>query len=304
MNARLKEKDRQLAVEGEENGTAARDRERLVAALPVAERRVEHDGFSTAVLEGGDGPPMILLHGPGEPAVKWMRVIPRLVETHRVIAPDLPAHGETEVIEGDLDVDRALSWLGGLIERTCSEPPALVAQLLGGGIAARFVAARPDTASRLVLTDSFGLARFRPSPRFALGLIRFQARPNERSYSRFLRQCSYDLDAVEEQMGESWDPFFSLNLAFARSPKAKAAGRLLRAVAQRIPQADLAGIAAPTALIWGRQDRALPLRIAEEASTRYGWPLHVIEDSADDPPIDQPEAFLEALEAALSAEAT
>jgi pimeloyl-ACP methyl ester carboxylesterase len=50
-----------------------------------------------------------------------------------------------------------------------------------------------------------------------------------------------------------------------------------------------------SAVIWGRHDLATPLRIAEAASARYGWPLHVIEEAADDPTIDQPEAFLRAL---------
>jgi hypothetical protein len=45
-------------------------------------------GVSTAVLEGGDGPPIVLLQG--EFAAVWMRVIPELVTTHRVIAPGLP----------------------------------------------------------------------------------------------------------------------------------------------------------------------------------------------------------------------
>jgi pimeloyl-ACP methyl ester carboxylesterase len=67
----------------------------------------------------------------------------------------------------------------------------------------------------------------------------------------------------------------------------------------RIPSADLARIAVPTTLIWGRQDRAIRLRIAEDASARYGWPLHVIDNCADDPPRDQPEAFLQALHTAI-----
>ena len=66
-----------------------------------------------------------------------------------------------------------------------------------------------------------------------------------------------------------------------------------------IPPADLARIAVPTTLIWGRHDLATPLPIAEAASARYGWPLHVIEDAGDDPPIEQPEAFLNALRVAL-----
>ena len=59
-----------------------------------------------------------------------------------------------------------------------------------------------------------------------------------------------------------------------------------------IPAAELERIAVPTALIWGRHDLATPLEVAEAASARHGWPLHVIEDCADDPPVEQPEAFV------------
>ena len=68
-----------------------------------------------------------------------------------------------------------------------------------------------------------------------------------------------------------------------------------------IPPAELARIAVPTTLIWGRHDLATRLRVAEAASARYGWPLHVIENCADDPRIEQPEAFLRALRLALDA---
>jgi pimeloyl-ACP methyl ester carboxylesterase len=75
---------------------------------------------------------------------------------------------------------------------------------------------------------------------------------------------------------------------------------------QTNPVAPLAGmtrqIAVPTTLISGRHDRATPLRVGEEASGRYGWPLSVIEKAADDPTVDQPEAFLHALRSALHRE--
>ena len=58
----------------------------MLAELPVTERRLQLAGVSSAVLEGGDGPPVLLLHGPGEFAALWGRVIPDLVRTHRVIA--------------------------------------------------------------------------------------------------------------------------------------------------------------------------------------------------------------------------
>jgi pimeloyl-ACP methyl ester carboxylesterase len=149
---------------------------RLLAGLPVRERQLHLGGIVTVVLEGGDGPPLVLLHGPGGNAAHWIRVIPELVTTHRVIAPDLPGQGESVVAEGLLSGERGA-------------PP--------------------------------------------------------------------------------------------------------------IPPADLAHIVVPTRLIWGRYDLATRLAVAESTSARYRWPLHVIEDCGDDPPLEQPDAFLRALHVAL-----
>ena len=196
--------------------------------------------------------------------------------------------------DGPLDADRVLAWLDELIERTCPSPPVLVGLVLGGAIAARFAIDRGDRLDRLVLLVGAGLGRFRPAPKFALlRRTSFQARRAART-DRFLRRCTVDLDGVRDQMGERWEPFVSYNLDLARAPSTKAAGRLFRALGvPRIPQEDLARIAVPTTLIWGRHDLALRLPVGEAASARYGWPLHVIEDAGDDPAIEQPEAFLE-----------
>jgi pimeloyl-ACP methyl ester carboxylesterase len=290
------------AVEKRGRRSAGDDaRERLLAGIPVTERRLELARVSTAVLEGGEGPPVVLLHGPGEFAAKWLRVIPDLVTTHRVIAPDLPGHGTSEVIDGPLDADRTLTWLSELIEHTCMSPPTPVGHVLGGAIAARFAIHHSDRLDRLVLVDTLGLGRFRPAPRFALTMIGFLARPTEGNYDRFMRQCSYDLDGLREEMGERWEPFQAYNLDRARTPSVKAASRrlMLSVGVPVIPPEHLGRIDVATTLIWGRYDRANRLRIAEAASERYGWPLHVIDNCADDPPRDQPEAFLETLHTTL-----
>jgi pimeloyl-ACP methyl ester carboxylesterase len=278
-------------------------RERLLAGLPVTDRRLELAGISTAVLEGGDGPPVVLLHGPGEFAAKWLRVIPELVTTHRVIALDLPGHGTSEVADGPPEADRVLAWLGELIRRTCVSPPALVGLILGGAIAARFASEQSGRLSRLVLVDSLGLGPFRPAPEFEHALIDWMARPTEGTHNRIWQHCAFDLDRLRDRMGDSWKPFAAYNLNRARTPSAQAALHTLMEQfgMLAIPPADLARISAPTTLIWGRHDLATPLRIAEAASARYGWPLHVIENAGDDPPIEQPEAFLQALRIALGA---
>jgi pimeloyl-ACP methyl ester carboxylesterase len=243
---------------------------------------------------------MVLLHGPGESAVNWRWVFPDLAATHRVIAPDLPAHGRTGGEEERLDADRAVAWLDALIARTCPRPPVVVGHILGGAIAARHAARHGGRIERLVLVDTLGLAPFRPSPRFLLRLLGFQARPTEKSYERFMRHCAYDLDGLRARMGAKWRTFVEYNLGLARGRKAKAASRLLRTVGlRRIPPRELERISVPVALIWGRDDQALRLRIAERASERYGWPLEVIEEAADDPPRDRPAAFVAALRRAL-----
>jgi pimeloyl-ACP methyl ester carboxylesterase len=276
-------------------------RRQLLAGLPVEERRLQLAGVSTAVLEGGDGPPVVLLHEQGEFAARWMRVIPELVTTHRVIAPDLPGHGSSEVADGPLTGDRLLAWLSELIEHTCASPPALVGHMLGGAVAARFAVDHGDELGSLVLVDSFGVGRFRPAPRFALALLRYVIRPTERTHQRLLRHCMADLDGVRSQMGERWAPFQAYVLDRARAPSTKAALPVLmrQLGVPSIPPVDLARIAVPTALIWGRQDPVTRLRVAETASARYGWPLHVIHNAGDDPPIEAPEEFLRALETAL-----
>ena len=117
----------------------------------MTERRLRLAGVLTAVLEGGDGPPVVLLHGPGEFAAKWLQVIPDLARTNRVIAPDLPAHGEPEPFGGPPEIDRVVAWLDDLIESTCGMPPVLVGQTIGGAMAAHFALHRGDRVSGLVL---------------------------------------------------------------------------------------------------------------------------------------------------------
>ena len=277
-------------------------RGRLLSAVPVSERRLRLAQVATAVLEGGDGPPVVLLHGPGGYAAHWLRVIPGLVATHRVIAPDLPDHGSSEVLDGQLDAERLFGWLDELIERTCPTPPVLVGHLVGGAIAARFASDHGARLARLVLVDSFGLVPLQPAPDFGLAMQEFLAQPTEDTHERFWQHCSYDLTGLRQQMGERWEPFQAYNLDRARAPRVQAAiGALMGQFGmQAIPAAELARIAVPTTLIWGRHDRATPLRFAEAASARYGWPLHVIDNAADDPTVDQPDAFLAALRAAPS----
>jgi pimeloyl-ACP methyl ester carboxylesterase len=272
-------------------------REQLLDATPATELRLMLAGIPTAVLIGGHGPPIVLLHGPGEFALTWMRVIPDLAKTNRVIVPDLPGHGASLLGGAPLDSDRLLAWLRELIEHTCPSPPYLAGHLLGGAVAARFAVASGELLRGLALIDTFGLRHLRPSPMFTLTLINFLARPTGGSRDRFFRQCFVDVNGLQRQLGPLWEPLMTCALAGAESPEQKTALRSLMPQLgwRAIPEEQLAGIVVPTILIWGRHDRQTPLAAAQKASSRYGWPLHIIEDAADDPAFEQPEAVVLAL---------
>jgi pimeloyl-ACP methyl ester carboxylesterase len=291
--------ERRERISEQQSLSGQQAREWLIAAMPVIERRTELAGIPTAMLEGGEGPPVVLLHGPGEYAAKWFGVIPELAASHRVIAPDLPGHGASG--GGPLDVERVLAWLGELIEGTCPVPPTLVGQIVGGAIAARFAARHGERIERLVLSDSLGLAPFRPTPEFWEALSGFLADPSEASHDRLWDRCTFDLDGLRTRLGDHWWALRAYNLDRANAPEVRAAMESLMAEfgMPEIPETELARIAAPTTLIWGRHDLATSLAVAEAASERYGWTLHVVEEAADDPPIEKPAAFLAALQGVL-----
>jgi FAD/FMN-containing dehydrogenase/pimeloyl-ACP methyl ester carboxylesterase len=266
-------------------------RDRLLNGLPVTDRRMTVAGVRTAVLEGGDGPPVVLLHGPHSTGAHWAPVLADLAATHRVIAPDLPGQGATE----PLDPGAVLDWLAELIEHTCPEPPSLVGVTLGGAVAARFAAAHGDRIGRLVLVDAFGLVPLSPEPAFGSALQRFLAEPTENTQEQLWRECVHDFDDLGARLGERRDPFLALSLESARTPVTQGGfGSLMEHFG--MPGADdLDRIAVPTTLIWGRSDPVTPLAVGQEHAARRGWPLIVIDDAGDDPPAEQPEAFLRAL---------
>ena len=275
-------------------------RDALRAELPVTDRRLVAAGISTAVLEGGDGPPVVLLHGPGESAFHWIRVIPPLSTTHRIVAPDLPGHGASAPIP-DGGSASTVDWLVDLVDQTCETPPVVVGTTLGGAVAARFAAAHPDLLDALVLVDTLGLTAFAPDPRFGQALNGFLARPDRTTQDELWRVCAYDVDRIRGALGATWESAVAYHLDRIATPAGMAGlGSLMHEFAlQAIPPDELERIEAPTTLVWGRHDLATDLSVAEEASARYGWPLHVIERCADAPALEQPEALLDALRVSI-----
>jgi pimeloyl-ACP methyl ester carboxylesterase len=62
-------------------------------------RTAEVDGRVLHVATGGEGPPVLLLHGFPETHLAWRDVAPRLTEAHTVVCPDLPGYGASAAPE-------------------------------------------------------------------------------------------------------------------------------------------------------------------------------------------------------------
>jgi pimeloyl-ACP methyl ester carboxylesterase len=246
---------------------------------------------------------MVLLHGQGGFAAHWVRVMPRLVETHRVVAPDLPGLGRSEVRSGRLDEPGVVAWLGELIAQTCVEPPALVGVSLGGALAARFALENDDRVDRIVLVNSGGLGRARPAPGALVALARYRIRRSPKNFDRIMRYMVVDSNGLRDEWRDRWAAFeaYDMDRTAQRSVRAAARQLLLRINAPRIPPDKLRSIGVPVALIWSRRDRITRFQIAEEASKRFGWPLYPIDDCGHFVIGERPGAFLQALQAAMAA---
>jgi pimeloyl-ACP methyl ester carboxylesterase len=280
--------------------------ERLAAALhegmPVTERRLELAGVSTSLLEGGQGPSIVLLHGQGGFKEMWGGMIPQLVRSHRVVAPDLPGLGQSKVRTATLDPSGMVEWLAELITQTCADPPTLVGASLGGTFAAHFAIQHGDRVRRVVLVDSGSLGRFRPALGVLIALIRYVRHPSPDTYDRFQRQVFFDPERVQAQRGDRADAFRGYHIDRTSQRSVRAANRelLRRMGVRRIPAEQLARIRVPVALIWGRNDRVMRYRIAENASARFGWPLYPLDECGHASVIERPDAFLAALRAAMA----
>lgn len=273
-----------------------RARTRLLEGLPVTERQLPLAGVKTTVLEGGQGPPLVLLHGGIESGgVYWAPVISRLAESHHVVVPDVPGLGESEPAPR-LDSEFFADWFAELFQVTSMDKPTVIAHSLLGSMDTRFAAEHSDLLGRLVIYAAPAIGRYRLPLGLMVIAVRFSIRPTERNSERFSRWAFHDFDRACRRDPEwygAWDDYVRERGAV---PHVKATmRRLIKTETKQIPEVELRKVTCPTALLWGRHDRFVSLQLAESASATFGWPLHVVEDAGHVPHIERPEAFLRTL---------
>ena len=216
-------------------------------------------------VRAGTGPAVVLIHGFGSSIYTWKSVIPALLARHEVVALDLPGFGESDR-PADLSLEALPRAVIGLMDRLGIERAALVGNSMGGATAAIVAATAPGRVGRLVLVDAAG---FNLEPQSRPAMVRLTTSwaapllgllPGKRLIvERSLREVFHDDTLVTAERVSEY-------LAPAQRPGTFTAMRSLGASfdasGSRVGEM-LAAIQAPTLVIWGDDDRWIPLADAD-----------------------------------------
>jgi pimeloyl-ACP methyl ester carboxylesterase len=116
------------------------------------------DGVEWAWLEGGEGPPLVMLHGFGADKYMWNRVFRALTAGHRVYAVDLPGFGDSSHADGlDYGWRAQAARIVGFLDARGLERVHLAGSSMGGHLAGLVATVAPERIESLMLLNAAGI---------------------------------------------------------------------------------------------------------------------------------------------------
>jgi pimeloyl-ACP methyl ester carboxylesterase len=262
-------------------------------------------GERVAYREAGTGEVLLLIHGMAGSSATWRAVLPALSKKYQVVAPDLFGHGESAKPRGDYSLGAFAAWLRDLLDELGITRATVVGQSLGGGVAMQFTYQHRDYCQRLVLISSGGLGpdlswmlRILSAPGAELVLPVVAPQPVV-TVGHKLGSWLVSAGIQSPRAGEMWNAYSSLSDGKTR----QAFLRTLRSVVDYRGQAVSAlgklhlSAGLPTLLIWGDQDRIIP--VAHGYAAHDALPesrLEVLSGVGHFPHVESPTAVLEILD--------
>jgi pimeloyl-ACP methyl ester carboxylesterase len=251
------------------------------AKLPgLEERFAEIKGVRMRYFLGGEGPPLILVHGLGGAAANWTELVPLLIGRHRVLVPDLPGHGGSTALPAVAGLEPFADRVTLVAEREGMLPAPVVGHSLGGMIVLRMALRRPEDIPAIVLAAGAGLSIGNVWGRNMLSVFstirpgRLAARYRGRvSRSPLLRRLVFGFVSVADPVGltdEAVEGFLAAHLLHTD------VGSAWHALRADDPREELEAIRCPVLVLWGAEDVQLPLVDAFEYTRRLRARLRVI----------------------------
>ncbi|MGB0101657.1 MAG: alpha/beta fold hydrolase [Nocardioides sp.] len=259
-------------------------------------------GHRRAFVKAGTGPALLLLHGLGCDHTTWDEVIEPLSRRYTVIAPDLLGHGDSDKPRADYSLGGYANGMRDLLTVLGIDKVTVIGHSFGGGVAMQFAYQYPERTERLMLVASGGLGaevspgiRVISTPGFeqvmsvlTLPGIRHVGTAGLRALAAGPWRSTHDLDEV----AAIYDSF--------KDRRARQAVRhVVRAVVdwrgQIVTMADRAYLteAMPLWVVWGRDDRVIPVRHASNAAALAPRArVEVIPDAGHFPHKDHPHRFV------------
>ena len=264
-------------------------------------RQLDVQRVPTYVVDAGDGPPVVLIHGYGDTADGWRRVVPGLLESHRVIALDVPPFGRSGDPHAPRLIDFYKRFFPELFEQLGLERATVIGHSLGGAISLHLTLDRPELVERLGLVAPAGLGKAPPWWWHALaGYGRLWRTalsvPSpltpvliKQGMTRFL---DWRLFHDPRQLRDAIEHLASMHSAPRDFDRLLAAGRCCIESYTGTLLEDSAAIRVPKFMVWGRHDGLVPSEHAHAFRALHpDAHVHVFDDCGHYPHIELPGRF-------------
>jgi 2-hydroxy-6-oxonona-2,4-dienedioate hydrolase len=231
---------------------------------------------------------LILLHGIGASAERWMLVAPALSKHFRVIVPDIIGFGYSDKPTVEYTIDFFMDFLGGFLENLRIHNPNIIGSSLGGYLAAEFAIRFNARVKKLILAAPAGIMR--SSTNVLDQYIMAALYPTYENALRAFMDMAFDPSIVTEKTVRDF-------VNRMRLPNAKYAFMSTLLGMRDGPKLSdrLSKILAPTLLIWGDKDSMIPLQYSTEYTKIPGSSLIVMNDCGHTPYVENPVVFNQAI---------
>jgi pimeloyl-ACP methyl ester carboxylesterase len=234
----------------------------------------EEKGFK--YIEEGEGEVLILLHGLMGALSNWEGVINEFKTRYKVIIPMLPIYEMPIITTG---VRSLSSFLAKFVKFKNLNNFTLIGNSLGGHVALLYVLKHPEKVKAMVLAGSSGLYEDSFGGSF----------PKRESYDYVQEKVAYTFydpkTATPELVNEVFDTVNNREKVIRILAMAKSAIRHNMAK-------DLPRIKVPSCIVWGKDDKVTPPRVAEQFHELLpNSELHWVDKCGHAPMMERPEEF-------------